>query len=310
MGSDTAFDGASQRPRAPLTIWMAIGILSCSAIAFSHWLTRTPLDNSDEIDFVRRFEGGTLVIAGGGPLPSEIRQRFLDFAGGPEQARLVVIPSYDINPQQSEKLIQTWRDMDVKSVQILHATSRATANRIDFVQPIDQATGVWLSGGTQEWLSRHYAGTLVEEKLHALIERGGVIGGSSAGAAAMTKVMIEQGQEDAVEGVGFDLFRGAVIDQHFLRRSRMNRLMGLMEAHPDRIAFGIDEGTALVVQVRNGRLGVIGSSYVMAYVPKTESGEGRFEAMKRGDQIDLSGLKSGRVRVSSRSDLDAVLSEE
>jgi cyanophycinase len=221
-----------------------------------------------------------------------------------------VIPSFEDVPKWSGKLLQPWHELGLKSVQILHTTSRDEANRAEFVRPIEEATGVWLSGGTQAWLSRHYAGTLVEEKLQALIERGGVVGGSSAGAAAMTKVMIEQGQEEAVAGVGFDLFRGAVIDQHFLRRSRLNRLMGLMESHPNRIAFGIDEGTALVVQIPHGRLGVIGSSYVMAYVPETESGEQRFEALKRGDQIDLRGLKSGRVRVSSRNDLDAVLNDE
>src|SRR5579871_3530891 len=173
MCSDTAIGRTSRRPRASLMIWIAIGIFSCSAIGFSHWLTRSPVDNSEEIDFIRRFEGGTLVIAGGGPLPPEIRRRFLDFAGGPEQARLMVIPAFDMNPDQSEKLIQTWRDMDVKSVQVLHATSREMADRNAFVQPIDEATGVWLSGGTQDWLSRHYAGTLVEQRLQALIERGG-----------------------------------------------------------------------------------------------------------------------------------------
>ena len=83
-----------------------------------------------------------------------------------------------------------------------------------------------------------------------------------------------------------------------------------MESHPDLLAFGIDEGTALVVQIPKGRLGVIGSSYVLAYVPKTETGEPRFEALKHRDQIDLAGLKSGRTRVSSPSDLDASLSDE
>jgi len=126
----------------------------------------------------------------------------------------------------------------------------------------------------------------------------------------MTKVMIEQGAEEASEGRGFDLFHDAIIDQHFLRRNRLNRLIGLLEAHPDRIAFGIDEGTALVVQVHKGRLGVIGSSYVLACVPATETGTRRFEIMKHGDHIDLAGLKSGLMRVSSPADLDSVLSDE
>ena len=126
----------------------------------------------------------------------------------------------------------------------------------------------------------------------------------------MTKVMIEQGAEEASEGRGFDLFHDAIIDQHFLRRNRLNRLIGLLDAHPNRVAFGIDEGTALVVQVHKGRLGVIGSSYVLAYVPTTETGTRRFEIMKHGDHIDLAGLKSGLMRVSSPADLDSVLSDE
>ena len=290
--------------------WTVIGLVSCVALGASYWLTLPPVDNSREIDLVRRFEGGTLVIAGGGPLPLEIRLRFLDFAGGPSRARLVVIPSFDLQPQQAASLLKTWHDLGVKTVQILHATSRDEANHAAFLQPIKDATGVWLSGGSQDWLSQHYVGTLVEDNLQAVIKRGGVVGGTSAGAAAMTKVMIEQGLEFAIEGVGFDLLRDAVIDQHFLKRSRLNRLMWLMETHPDRIAFGIDEGTALVVQVPFGRIGVIGSSYVITYIPKTNTAERRFESLRQGDQIDLEGLKSGRTRVSSRSDLDAALSDE
>jgi hypothetical protein len=83
-----------------------------------------------------------------------------------------------------------------------------------------------------------------------------------------------------------------------------------MESHPDLVAFGIDEGTALVVQVSRGRLGVIGASYVFAYVPRTDLGERRFEVLKHRDHIDVAGLKSGRVRVSSPSELDASLSDE
>jgi cyanophycinase-like exopeptidase len=78
-----------------------------------------------------------------------------------------------------------------------------------------------------------------------------------------------------------------------------------MESHPDLTAFGIDEGTALVVQVPKGRLGVIGASYVLAYIPKANSGDSRFEILKHGDQIDLEGLKSG-VRISSPADLNLI----
>ena len=291
-------------------IWSIVSLLALTAIGLSYWITKSPADDeSDQIDFINRFRGGSLVIAGGGSLPPTVRRRFLDLGGGPRQINLIVIPSFDASPDQVASLKENWRNLGVTSIQVLHTTSRSDADQESFTSPLDQATGVWLSGGTQSWLSEHYAGTLVEQKLRAVIDRGGVIGGSSAGAAAMTKVMIEQGVEEATEGIGFDLFQGAIIDQHFLRRSRLNRLLKLMESHPDRMAFGIDEGTALVVQVAKGRLGVIGDSYVIACIAETDAGGPRFEVLKHRDHIDLAGLKSGRVRVSSPSALDASLEE-
>ena len=290
--------------------WTGIAVLSLTVLAFGYWLTRPPIDRSSETDFLRRFEGGTLVIAGGGRLPPEIRQRFLALAGGSQRAKIVIIPAYEADSKLIDSMCESWQALGVTSVHVLQAASREEANLATFGQPLEEATGVWLSGGQQSLLSERYAGTLVEEKLRAVLDRGGVVGGSSAGAAAMTKVMIEQGSDEAIESRGFDLFREAIIDQHFLRRNRLNRLIGLLESHPNRVAFGIDEGTALVVQVHKGRLGVIGSSYVMAYVPETEAGTRRFEILKHGDHIDLAGLKSGRVRVSSPTELDSVLSDE
>jgi cyanophycinase len=285
-------------------------VLVVAGIYFKLWLSQSPVDPWDEIDFVNRFGGGSLVIAGGGSLPPEIRQRFLALAGGPKRARIVIVPAFVADASQIESLCETWRKLGLKSVQVVQARSRDEADLATFGLPLDDATGVWLSGGQQERLSGLYAGTKVEARLQTLIERGGVVGGTSAGAAAMTKVMIEQGVEEATEGRGFDLLRDAIVDQHFLRRSRLNRMMGLLDAHPNRIAFGIDESTALVVQVPKGRLGVIGSSYVVACVPKTEAGTRRFEIMKSGDQIDLAGLIDGRTKISSPADLDSLLSDE
>ncbi len=310
MVPDSSTTQVRPNSRRSIVRWVGITVLSLAALCFGDWLSRPPVDHSSEIDFLRRFEGGTLVIAGGGQLPPEIRQRFLDLAGGSQRARIIIIPAYEADSTQIISMSESWRVLGVTLVHVLQAASRDEANRAPFGQPLDEATGVWLSGGQQALLSERYAGTLIEEKLQAVLDRGGVVGGSSAGAAAMTKVMIEQGSDAAIESRGFDLFREAIIDQHFLRRNRLNRLIGLLERHPNRVAFGIDEGTALVVQVHKGRLGVIGSSYVLAYVPATDTGTRRFEIMKHGDHIDLAGLKSGHVRVSSPADLDTVLSDE
>ena len=264
---------------------------------------------SDGVDFAHRFQGGSLIISGGGRLPPEIRQRFVELAGG-ASARIVVIPAFAADEKQQAGLREVWRPFGVTNVRVLQANSRDDADRPEFSEPIKSATGVWLSGGQQEWLATRYAGSKVESELQRLVKRGGVIGGSSAGAAVMSQVMIEQGLDTATLGTGLDLFPGAVIDQHFLKRSRLNRMLRVLEIQPKLIGFGIDEGTALVVQLSKGRLGVLGDSYVMVCVPHTEQGEPRYEAMKRGDQIDIDALRSGTARISSPQSLENWLSED
>lgn len=305
-----SFSDSNIRSRKCLLVRRVVAVVLLlgigGVIAWSVW---PRYDDGSRADFLFRFRGGSLIIAGGGELPPMIRQRFVELAGGPETARIVVIPAFEFTDSYAHQLMEPWKSRNVRSVRILHTSSRQQANEESFAESLDDATGVWLSGGNQAWLSEQYVGTLVEAKLKDVIRRGGVIGGSSAGAAAMTKIMIEQGQEEAVEGTGFDLFPNAVVDQHFLKRSRLNRLMRLMDSHPELMAFGIDEGTALVVQPSRGNLGVVGNAYVVAYVPRTDLGTSRFEVLKEADQIDIQGLRSGKVRVSSITDLDAILND-
>ncbi len=302
-------DSNSRSSKRTIVRLVVAGVLLLGIGGVITWNAWPRYDDGGRADFLFRFRGGSLIIAGGGELPPMIRQRFVELAGGPEAARIVVIPAFEFTDSQAHQLMEPWKSRNVRSIRILHTTSRQQADEESFAESLDDATGVWLSGGNQAWLSKQYVGTLVEAKLNNVVKRGGVIGGSSAGAAAMTKIMIEQGQEEAVEGIGFDLFPNAVVDQHFLKRSRLNRLMKLMESHPELMAFGIDEGTALVVQPSRGNLGVVGNAYVVAYVPRTDLGTSRFEVLKEADQIDIQGLRSGKVRVSSITDLDAILND-
>ncbi|MHC5540898.1 hypothetical protein ACYOEI_21965, partial [Singulisphaera rosea] len=92
-------------------------------------------------------------------------------------------------------------------------------------------------------------------------------------------------------GKGFDLISGAVIDQHFLKRNRMERLVGVLSSHPNLVGLGIDEETALVVDVREHHLSVIGQSYVVACVPDSQNRSVRLKFLKSGDQTDLADLK-------------------
>ena len=248
--------------------------------------------------------GGSLVICGGGRLPDQVRDRFLELAGG-SKARIVVIPTahaYADTPQVKQAL-EFWKGLPLASVSLFHTRSRAKADDKDFVRVLSEATGVWIGGGRQQNLTDVYLGTEVERQLKALLDRGGVIGGTSAGAAVMTRVMIDSGRTEAKVAQGFDFLPGVVVDQHFLKRNRIKRLLGVVRQHPDLIGLGIDEQTALVVNVRGKRMNVIGNSYVIACVSANESDGDRSEGssadgpstqwiLKPGDEADLGRLRS------------------
>lgn len=166
----------------------------------------------------------------------------------------------------------------------MHTRDPEQANDPEFISPLLTATAVWISGGQQSRLATSYAGTRVEIELVKLLERGGVIGGTSAGAAIMSPVMIASGRDEPRIIKGLSLFTGTIVDQHFLKRSRMNRLIQAVSAHPDLIGVGIDEGTALVVQGQSCQ--VLGDSYVVL-VEVNDEGSPRMRVLSDGDQVEL-----------------------
>jgi cyanophycinase len=232
--------------------------------------------------------GGALVIVGGGCLTDEIWDRFMELAGG-KQARIVVIPTAG-RTDRDEVLdaYGEWRSERLKWVTVLHATSRREADDPEFVRPLTEATGVWFTGGDQSRLADAYRGTRVERELHRVLARGGVIGGTSAGAAVMSRVMIAGGNPEARLGTGFGLLPGVVVDQHFSNRKRLERLLGVLgrKEHADCLGLGIDEATAAVVRGR--RLEVVGEANVSICVP----GSGKkspevWRVLKPGQGADL-----------------------
>ncbi|MBN1545479.1 MAG: DUF2817 domain-containing protein, partial [Syntrophaceae bacterium] len=234
---------------------------------------------------------GSLVIGGGGGMPQAVWDRFMVLAGG-EDARLIIIPTAasGADSLDPEQCLAEWRSRNPASVVMLHTRSPETANDPGFVAPLKQATGVWFGGGIQSRISKAYLGTLVEKELYGVLERGGVIGGSSAGAAIQSRVMIAGGRSVAKVRQGFDFLPGAVIDQHFLARERQERLKGVLKDRPGLVGFGIDEQTALIVY-QGRRLEVIGESCVTAYVAgndHTPWREEKLEPHMRND--DRSGI--------------------
>lgn len=235
---------------------------------------------------------GALLMAGGGIRDSAILERFIDLAGGPA-APLVVIPTaagaehYD--PYHSA--VRRFQSMGVQHVTLLHTDDREAADSAEFVQPLTAARGVWFSGGRQWRLADAYLDTEVHRQLVALLARGGVIGGSSAGATIQGSYLARGDTRtntvmmgDHVEGLAF--VRDVAIDQHLLKRNRQFDLIEIVEAHPHLLGIGIDEDTAIVVE--GDRFEVIGQSYVAIYDHQRmiDSG-GRFYFLAPGDRFDL-----------------------
>lgn len=246
---------------------------------------------------------GALVIVGGGGFPDDIRDRFLQLAGG-KKGRLVVIPTAS---ERQDRLhifpsCKYWQEQGLASVSLLHTLDQKQANDPSFVKPLTEATAAWLDGGDQERLSRAYHNTAVEKELRRLLARGGVIGGTSAGASIMSDVMITGDNPQANVGSGFGLLPNVVIDQHFRNRKRQKRLLSVLAKYPKCLGLGIDEETAVVV--KGHTFTVLGKANVTVCLPPMEGDDGKSELLKSGEEGDLLKLSTkvmARFKVPSES---------
>lgn len=251
---------------------------------------------------IRAEPHGALVIVGGGTIPADVRAEFFKLAGGKDHGRIVVVPTasfYADDPQETDWFLKDWRELGAVSVQLLHTRDRQVANDPEFVKPLQAATAVWMSGGDQNRLIAAYRGTLVEKELHNVLKRGGVIGGTSAGAAAMSDPMIQGGDKDAKIGPGFGFMKDIVVDQHFVARNRIDRLRGVLSKNKEHAGLGIDEGTAAIV--RGLSLTIKGNSTVTAIWPQTSNHPGKEKLLKAGDKLDLADLRATEFREPAES---------
>ena len=235
---------------------------------------------------------GSLVIVGGGMRDQAILERFLDLAGGPD-APIVVIPTAGSgeNYDQDWRGLRQFRAAGATNLTVLHTNDRDEADTEEFVQPIREASGVWFGGGRQWRLADSYLNTTTHEALWELLDRGGVIGGSSAGATIQGSYLargdtrtntVMMGDHEA--GLGF--VKNVAIDQHLLRRNRHFDLLEITQARPELLGIGIDENTAIVV--KGDEFEVIGQSYVVIYdhQRQIDSG-GDFYFLGVGDRFNL-----------------------
>ena len=224
---------------------------------------------------------GHLFIVGGGDWPDGMMNRFVDLAGRFGTGRIVILPMASSVPEESAaEETDGFRKLGAKDV-VTHMLTREQALLPESAALLDGAGGVFFSGGDQARLTAVLLDTPVHKKLLELYEQGAVIGGTSAGAAVMSEVMItgdevrkpEAGHEfetiqaaNVITQRGFGFVRKAVIDQHFVTRKRHNRLISLLAEHPDLLGVAIDESTAVLVRP-DETFEVVGVKQVVVYDP-------------------------------------------
>ena len=248
---------------------------------------------------------GILILDGGGTT-AIVRDRFVSLAGG-AKARIVVIPTGVSALRFGEKntiLDPDWpRDrpewaayeaylkqwLGTENVTVIHTRERKVADSEDFVKPLRTATAVFLSAGNAGRHAQAYLGTRTQKELEALLARGGVIFGSSAGAIIQGSYTV-RGRPDkpllmaAGNERGFGFLKNVAINPHLTQAKRENELINVVDAHPEILGIGIDEDAAVVV--RGNRFEVIGAGRVAIYDNQRREGSWYYW-LKPGDQFDL-----------------------
>jgi cyanophycinase len=186
-----------------------------------------------------------------------VLRRFVRLAGG-RSARIVVIPTASsFQDEVVAAYTEVFTRLGAPEPSVVNPQDRAEAHDEALVELLDDATGIFMSGGSQLKLSQRFPGTPLGDALHRAHQRGAVIGGTSAGASIMSQFMISMGEEGITPrqrhsqlSAGLGLLEGVIIDQHFAQRSRYGRLMAMVAASPSLIGIGIDEDTAIEVRDR------------------------------------------------------------
>jgi cyanophycinase len=186
---------------------------------------------------------GRLVVVGGGKTLPEIVKRTLELAGGAE-AVVVVIPQAS-SKSDGKASAEQWTAAGAKKASVLDLSDPKAA-----VARVKEATLLWMPGGDQAELMKALEKTGVPEAIRQRYHEGAVVGGTSAGAAAMSKVMIAgtaKDSDDPILAEGLGLWPEAIVDQHFVARSRLPRLLKAVIDRPQLLGIGVDESTAAVV---------------------------------------------------------------
>ena len=213
---------------------------------------------AEQAEQVARSHGHLVIIGGGEDKQRDmaILKRFVELAGGPSAKIVVITAASSVAANMWETYDRAFADLGVTRHVHLHLSSRYEANDEAHIRDVADADGIFMTGGDQKRLLAIIGGTALDAEMHAALKlRGACIGGTSAGASAMSGHMLAQGRAELHPekgsvslGAGLGFLHKVVIDQHFSERQRLSRLLSVVAQNPYLQGIGIDEDTALVVE--------------------------------------------------------------
>ncbi|PYT01977.1 MAG: hypothetical protein DMF63_03845 [Acidobacteria bacterium] len=242
---------------------------------------------------------GVQIVTSGGQMSEDL---FIKLIGGPD-AKVVFIPTAASALRSQNKVIwdpdkeenkNEFRDEMLKRfkldrITILHTRDRKVADSDEFIKPLREAKAVWISGGNPGRFTAAYLGTKVEKELKALLKRGGIIAGESAGAIVQGAYTIRGDPNKPVLMVkgsekGLGLLPGIAIDPHLTANKRENELVTIIDRYPELLGIGIDDDTGLIVKEGIGE--VFGTGRVAIYDNKKHK-DVWYYWLKAGDKFDF-----------------------
>ena len=196
---------------------------------------------------------------------------------------------------ERHRTVEAWKRMGVQHATFIHTKDRNKANSDDeFLVPLKDATGIWFGGGRQWNFADSYYGTRAHKLMKDVLKRGGVIGGSSAGASIQARYLaratpIENFRIMApgYERGGLGFISGVAIDQHFSQRGRQKDMTQLVNRYPQLLGIGIDEATALIVQKSEAKIVGRGKVHFYDRNQPVYPGKPDYVALPAGTAYDL-----------------------